>query len=99
MIREKTGGQMRKVLAFAALAAFVTARPAPAQLESPLLSKIQLNLVNPGGKSLAMGGAFVSVADDATAALANPAGIAQLKSWQIGASGKGFRFEPELTTA
>lgn len=73
--------------------------PARAQFESPLLSKIQPNLVNPGGKSLAMGGAFVSLADDATAAFANPAGLPQLSSWQLGASGKGFTFRPELTTA
>lgn len=69
-----------------------------AQLESPLLSKVQLNLVNPGGKSLAMGGAFVSVADDSTAALANPAGLTQLGSWQVGVSGKTFSFEPRLRT-
>ncbi len=51
------------------------------QLDSPILSKVQVNLVNPGGKSLALGGAFVSLADDATAAIANPAGLAQQRSW------------------
>jgi hypothetical protein len=84
------------VLALALLAA---AAPAPAQLESPLLSKLQLNLVNPGGKSLAMGGAFVALADDATAAIANPAGLTQLTAWQVGASGKSFTFEPLLRRA
>ncbi len=74
----------------------LTALPARAQFDSPLLSRIQLNLVNPGGKSLAMGGAFVSIADDATAALANPAGVAQLGTYQVGISGKQFRFEPTL---
>lgn len=77
----------------------LAAAPAVAQFESPLLSKIQPNLVNPGGKSLAMGGAFVSLADDATAAFANPAGLPQLASWQLGASGKGFGFRPDLSTA
>jgi long-subunit fatty acid transport protein len=75
-----------------------SALPVRAQLESPLLSKVQLNVVNPGGKSLAMGGAFVSLADDPTAAYANPAGLSQLSSWELGASVKGFRFEPKLTT-
>lgn len=77
----------------------LAALPAAAQFESPLLSRLQLNLLNPGGKSLAMGGAFVSVADDSTAALANPGGLSQLKSWQFGASGKYFSFEPRLSTA
>jgi len=83
------------LLAFIAAAAW----PARAQVESALLSKVQLNVVNPGGKSLAMGGAFVSLADDPTAAFANPAGLAQLGSWEFGISGKGFRFEPRLDTA
>ena len=75
------------------------AAPALGQVESPLLSKLRLNLVNPGGKSLAMGGAFVAIADDATAALANPAGLTQLTAFQAGASGKLFTFEPELQRA
>lgn len=76
-----------------------TAAPARAQFESQMLSKIQLNLVNPGGKSLAMGGAFVALADDATAALANPAGITQIRKFQAGISGKSFQFTPELGTS
>jgi long-chain fatty acid transport protein len=81
------------------LAALLASSAAFAQIESPLLSKVQVNVVNPGGKSLAMGGAFVSLADDPTAALANPAGLAQLGSWELGVSGKGFKFEPRLDTA
>ncbi len=88
---------MKTRLATIVLALLAT--PALAQLESPLLSKIRLNLVNPGGKSLAMGGAFVALADDATAALANPAGLTQLTSWQVGASGKQFSFDPQLRRA
>ena len=57
-----------------ALAALLLVRiPAPAQVESALLSKVTFNLTNPGGKSLAMGGAFTAIADDATAGIANPA--------------------------
>lgn len=69
---------------------------AKAQFESALMSKLQLNLVNPGGKSQAMGGAFVSLADDPTAAIANPAGLWQLQSWQVGLSGKNFWYQPTL---
>lgn len=91
---------MKKLFAvIAGLLVLATAQPAAAQLEAALLSKIQPNIVNPGGKSLAMGGAFVSLADDATAAFANPAGLPQLASWQVGLSGKRFDFEPRLSTA
>ncbi len=64
------------------------APPAAAQLESALLSKLRFNLTNPGGKSLAMGGAFSAIADDATAALANPAGLGLISSIEVGVSGK-----------
>lgn len=64
------------------------AAPAAAQVESALLSKVTFNLTNPGGKSLAMGGAFTAIADDATAAIANPAGLGLLSSVEIGVSGK-----------
>ena len=55
------------------LLAALVAPSARAQTDSALLSKLSFNLTNPGGKSLAMGGAFTAIADDATAALANPA--------------------------
>lgn len=61
---------------------------ARAQTDSALLSKVNFNLTNPGGKSLAMGGAFTAIADDATAALANPAGLGLLSSFEAGVSGK-----------
>jgi len=37
------------------------------------------NLVNPGARALGVGGAFISLADDATAAQANPAGLINLR--------------------
>ncbi|MGE5717406.1 MAG: OmpP1/FadL family transporter [Acidobacteriota bacterium] len=59
-----------------------------AQTDSALLSKVSFNLTNPGGKSLAMGGAFTAIADDATAALANPAGLGLISSVEFAVSGK-----------
>lgn len=35
-------------------------------------------LINPGARSIGLGGAFAAIADDATAAFANPAGLAQI---------------------
>lgn len=88
----------RIVPAAVAALALALAAPSRAQFESAALAKIQVNVVNPGGKSLALGGAFVSLADDASAAFSNPAGLVQLTSWQAGGSVKGFRFSPNFDT-
>ena len=39
---------------------------------------LQLSFSDPGARSMGFGGAFVALADDATAAFANPAGLTQL---------------------
>jgi long-chain fatty acid transport protein len=39
---------------------------------------LEFSFSNPGARSMALGGAFVALADDATAAFANPAGLVQL---------------------
>lgn len=39
---------------------------------------LELNLSNPGARAMGLGGAFVSLADDATAAFSNPSGLTQL---------------------
>ncbi|HTS02432.1 MAG TPA: hypothetical protein VMN04_07910 [Thermoanaerobaculia bacterium] len=75
------------------------APPAAAQLDSALLSKLRFNLTNPGGKSLAMGGAFSAIADDATAALANPAGLGLISSFEVAVSGKRVDETLALPTA
>ncbi len=88
----------RLVLAVGALA-LMSPAVGQAQFESALLSKIPFNVANPGGKSLAMGGAFTAIADDATAALANPAGLGLLSSIEVGVSLKRFDNQIELATA
>lgn len=42
------------------------------------LAFLEFNFFNPGARALGMGGAFVGLADDSTAALANPAGLTTL---------------------
>ena len=74
--------------ALLALAGGLVAFPASAQTDSALLSKVGFNLTNPGGKSIAMGGAFTAIADDATAALVNPAGLGLISSIEFAVSGK-----------
>jgi long-subunit fatty acid transport protein len=48
--------------------------------EDASFAGFQFNRSLPGARSLAMGGAFVAVADDATAAYSNPAGLTLLES-------------------
>jgi long-chain fatty acid transport protein len=48
----------------------------------------EFNLNNPGARALGMGGAFLAVADDATAAVTNPAGLPILQRPEISAEVK-----------
>jgi long-subunit fatty acid transport protein len=48
---------------------------ARALTDEEVFRDFRFNLINPGARSLALGGAFISLADDATAAQANPAGL------------------------
>jgi len=67
----------------ALLAALFFVAPTHAITDEDIFRNFQFNFINPGGRSLAMGGAFISLADDATAAQANPAGLTTLLSPQI----------------
>jgi len=53
---------------------------ANAQVDAYHLTGINFNFANPGARARGIGGAFVALADDATASLANPAGLAYLDS-------------------
>ncbi len=68
---------MKKQLRLAVFTAIIAILPSSAQamvVSGPdILPDFQFN--NPGARSNAMGGAFIGVADDATAAFANPAGL------------------------
>jgi long-subunit fatty acid transport protein len=68
----------------------VTASSAFAQrdLEIP----IQFDFINPGARSLSLGGAFIGLADDATAATTNPAGLQRLSRPEISVEGRGWNF-------
>ena len=52
--------------------------PSGADAQTSLQVPLQFDFVNPGAKSLALGGAFTGLADDATATFANPAGLTLL---------------------
>ena len=78
------------------LATLVIARPVAAGdaglTNTETFSGFQFNFNNPGARALGMGGAFVAVADDATAVVANPAGLTILQRPEISAEYKYTRF-------
>src|SRR5215813_3237443 len=87
---------MRKLFILIALIAV----PAVAQntdIES--LSGLQFNFGNPGARSLGMGGAFLGLADDASAAEANPAGLTILRKPEVSIEGRNFLEQQVLTTS
>jgi long-subunit fatty acid transport protein len=57
----------------------LAARSSMALTDEEIFRDFRFNLINPGARSLALGGAFIAIADDATAAQANPAGLTLLR--------------------
>ncbi|MCG8460029.1 MAG: outer membrane protein transport protein [Holophagales bacterium] len=58
--------------------------PLAAQTNDEINAGLQLDFSPPGARSLALGHAFVALADDATAAWANPAGLLWLSRTEVG---------------
>src|SRR6058998_891883 len=63
------------------------------------LSGLQFNFGNPGARSLGMGGAFLGLADDASAAEANPAGLTILRKPEFSIEGRNYMQDQVLTTS
>jgi long-chain fatty acid transport protein len=66
----------RFMLALAVLS--MGASPVRAITDEEIFRQLRFNFINPGGRALGMGGTFIALADDATAAQANPSGLIQL---------------------
>lgn len=73
---KKSWGPKSLVAAFAWL--MVAPHALGAQLYSPSTGRLDFNFNPPGARAAAMGGAFIPLADDATAAESNPAGLTVL---------------------
>lgn len=69
-----------RTLVFLGMVVIVALIPLPgwAQSDGFAFTGINFNFTNPGARARGIGGAFVALADDSTAALANPAGLAYL---------------------
>jgi long-chain fatty acid transport protein len=60
-----------------------------------VFSQFQFNFITPGARATAMGGAFIGLADDATAAATNPAGLTALAAPEISAEFKYIAYTME----
>jgi long-subunit fatty acid transport protein len=69
--------------------------PAFAITDDEVNSSIQFSFVPPGARALGFGGAFSGLADDATAAYSNPAGLTQLAAPEISLEGRRVGYESE----
>ncbi len=62
-----------------------------------LPTTLEFSFSNPGARSMGLGGAFVALADDATAAFANPAGLVQLSRPEISIEGRSWSYSNPFT--
>lgn len=87
---------MRKLL----LAIALLTVPVGAQnVDIESLSGLQFNFGNPGARSLGMGGAFLGLADDASAAEANPAGLTILRKPEVSIEVRNYLERQLFTTS
>src|SRR5438445_4379438 len=90
---------MRKICLLVAISV-AAALPAAAQntdIES--LSGLTFNFGNPGARSLGMGGAFLGLADDASASEANPAGLTILRKPEFSIETRNYQEQQVFSTS
>jgi long-subunit fatty acid transport protein len=81
----------RVALSAASLAALaLVSLPVAAQVDDEVISGLQFNFTPPGARSLGVGGAFLAVANDATAAYTNPAGLTNLPEQEVSIEARNF---------
>jgi long-subunit fatty acid transport protein len=75
----------------------LVALASPAAVVGQVLTTVEFSFSNPGARSMGFGGAFVALADDATAAFANPAGLVQLVRSEVSAEGRSWSYATPYT--
>lgn len=90
---------MRRFVFVAAVCTLIALPLAAQNTDIESLSGLQFNFGNPGARSLGMGGAFLGLADDASAAEANPAGLTILRKPEITIEGRNFQEQQVFTTS
>lgn len=90
---------MRRIAFLLALGLLISLPLAAQNTDIESLSGLQFNFGNPGARSLGMGGAFLGLADDASAAEANPAGLTILRKPEITLEGRNYEEQQSFTTS
>jgi len=70
--------------------------PAGASAQQSIVP-LQFSFSDPGARSMGFGGAFVALADDATAAFSNPAGLAQLLKPEVSIEVRSWSYSTPFT--
>jgi len=88
----------KRIIAAAAILAAITAPgPAAALVAQPDLFGLDFRFSNPGARANGMGGAFIGLADDASAAYTNPAGLTVLTRSEISVEYKQGTYTTVIT--
>src|ERR671924_2065136 len=91
---------MRRTLLGFVVLGLLAAIPLAAQnTDIEALAGLQFNFGNPGARSLGMGGAFIGLADDASAAEANPAGLTVLRKPEVSIEARDYQEQQIFTTS
>ena len=88
---------MRSYISVIGLLMLLLPAAARGQSNAEVNAGIQFDFSLPGARSLAMGGAFVGLADDATATWANPAGLVLLGRPEVSFEGRSWDFLNTVT--
>lgn len=86
----------RSRLLAAAIWLTVLTPAAGAEAQPVTIPRFDFSFSNPGARSLGFGGAFAGLADDATAAYANPAGLVQLTDLEVSIEGRLWDRSPRF---
>lgn len=87
----------RALSVFIPVLLLVVAGSAGAQTNAEINAGIQFNFSTPGARSLGLGGAFLGLADDATAAFTNPAGLVVLNRPEVSLEGRSWDYTSDFT--
>jgi len=85
-------GSMRSKVLGACWVLLAAAGAARAQSTAQVNAGVQFNFSTPGARSLGLGGAFLGLADDATAAYANPAGLTAISRPEVSVEGRRWTY-------
>ena len=90
---------MRKISFPVVICMAVALRAGAQNTDIDSLAGLQFNFGNPGARSLGMGGAFLGLADDASAAEANPAGLTILRKLEASIELRNYQEQQVFTTS